>query len=184
MIDDRVVRLIADLELGPHPEGGYFREVFRSDTRVRPADGRPERSALTIIHFLLSAGQFSRWHRVRSDEVWHFCEGDPLELLVAAPDLVSIDRIRLGLAGASDSGRADNDGSSDPTEAGLPPSTVAPFHTVPAGFWQAARPLGAYSLVSCAVAPGFDFDDFAFLREDAAALAGMKDRHPALATFA
>ena len=77
----RAAELIAQLSLQPHPEGGYYREVFRSAGVVTPADGRGARAALTTIYFLLPAGAASRWHRVTSDEVWHFYEGDPIELL-------------------------------------------------------------------------------------------------------
>ena len=79
-MDTRAAELIASLDLAPHPEGGFFRELYRSDSRVQPLDGRPERRALTTIYVLLPAGEVSRWHRVGSDEVWHFFEGDPLEL--------------------------------------------------------------------------------------------------------
>src|SRR5215510_13188986 len=72
--------LINELGLQPHPEGGYFREIFRSGQKVQPLDERSERSALTTIYFLLIKGQYGRWHRVASDETWHFYEGDPLEL--------------------------------------------------------------------------------------------------------
>ena len=65
----------------PHPEGGFYRELYRSSSRVQPADDRPARAALTTIYFLLVGGEVSRWHRVASDEVWHYYEGDPLELL-------------------------------------------------------------------------------------------------------
>ena len=73
----RVRQLIETLELQPHPEGGWYREVFRSTAHVTPADGRPARSAMTSIYFLLEAGQHSRWHRVVSDEVWVHLEGTP-----------------------------------------------------------------------------------------------------------
>jgi len=62
----RVQSLIADLDLHPHPEGGYYREIFRSASRVQPGDHRAERSALTAIYFLLVAGQHSGWHQVLS----------------------------------------------------------------------------------------------------------------------
>ena len=78
----RAAALIAQLELQPHPEGGYYRELYRSPHRVQPDDGRAARPALTAIYFLLAAGQHSRWHRLRSDEVWQFLEGDPVELFV------------------------------------------------------------------------------------------------------
>ena len=126
--------MIASLALTPHPEGGWYRQVYRSEERVtRHADGA-ERSALTTIYFLLVAGTFSAWHRVASDEAWHFYEGDALELLTRdAPD----DQPRVT--------RLDSENR---------------VHVVPARKWQAARPLGAYTLVGCTVGPGFEFEDF------------------------
>jgi uncharacterized protein len=142
-VSGRAAELVRTLELEPHPEGGFYRETWRADHAVAPADGRGHRSALTAIWFLLPAGAVSRWHRVRSDEVWHHVEGDPLELLVISPDETRIERVRLG-----------------PLAAGL-----APVHIVPAHGWQAARPLGAYALASCTVGPGFTFDDFELLAD-------------------
>ena len=104
------------LALAPHPEGGFFREVFRSAERVQPTDGRATRSALTTIFFLLAEGQASRWHAVASDEVWHLYEGGPLELLVAPPDVGRVERAILGRPG---------DGA-------------LPTYTVAARCWQAA----------------------------------------------
>lgn len=139
----RAAQLIGALHLAPHPEGGFYAEVFRSSLRVLPDDGRGERTALTTIYFLLVAGQASRWHRVRADEVWHFYEGDGLELLTAAPGAGTCVRHVLG-----------------PVE-----GTIRPTHTVPAGHWQAARPLGRYTLAGCSVGPGFEFEDFAMLSD-------------------
>ena len=136
----RAAGLVDTLGLAPHPEGGWYREVFRSTERVTRPDGTP-RDALTTIYFLLVAGTHSRWHRVESDEVWHHYEGAPLELLVIEPPLASLRVIRLGPV------RDD----------------ARPVHTVPAGWWQAARPTGDYTLVGCTVGPGFDFADFALL---------------------
>ena len=144
----RAAHLIETLGLEPHPEGGHYREVFRSPHTVRPEDGRGERAALTVIHFLLSEGEASRWHRVASDEAWHLVEGDPLALLVSRDDFATVETLRLG------------------AEAG-------PAAVVPAGAWQAARSLGAYSLVGCTVGPGFDFADFELV-----------DAHPDLAEAA
>ena len=77
----RARQLIDSLGLQPHPEGGWYRQVYKSEEKVtRHRDGA-ERTALTTIYFLLVAGTHSVWHRVTSDEVWHFYEGDPLELL-------------------------------------------------------------------------------------------------------
>ena len=70
----RAEDLITELGLQPHPEGGYFRESFRSAHKVQPLDERSLRSALTTIYFLLIKGQHGRWHRVASDETWHFYE--------------------------------------------------------------------------------------------------------------
>lgn len=139
----RARELIATLRLAPHPEGGFYRETWRSPLRVLATE-RPERSALTTIYFLLAAGGFSAWHRVQSDEVWNWHEGEALELLLAPPDCTRIERRMLGNVGADSE----------------------PATTVPAHWWQAARPLGAYALCGCTVAPGFDFADFSFLRDD------------------
>ncbi|MEQ1898468.1 MAG: GNAT family N-acetyltransferase [Vicinamibacterales bacterium] len=130
--------LISTLSLQPHPEGGWYAEVFRSSSGVTPDDARGIRSALTTIYFLLTAGQVSRLHRVRSDEAWHYYEGDPLELCVSPGDWSASERHTLGPLG----------------------SGASPVHVVPAGWWQGARPLGAYTLVGCTVGPGFDFADF------------------------
>ncbi len=142
MVSARARELIARLQLAPHPEGGHYRQIYRSADRVQPADDRPPRAALTTIYFLLDATQHSRWHRVRSDEVWHFYEGEPLELLVADPAMRRVESVMLG--------------STDETDR---------VHVVQAGWWQAARPHGAYALVGCTVAPGFEFADFDFLAD-------------------
>jgi predicted cupin superfamily sugar epimerase len=137
-MDPRAETLIKTLAVAPHPEGGYFREVYRSTVRVDPVDGRGARTALTVIYFLRAEGQVSRWHRVRSDEVWQFVEGSPLELMVTKSGEMNIGRVKL-----------------DSIENGGPA-----IHVVPAGSWQAARPLGGYTLVTCTVGPGFEFEDF------------------------
>jgi len=156
----RASELIDRLQLKPHPEGGFYRETWRSRLNVA-IDDRPARSALTTIYFLLAAGGFSAWHRVRSDEVWHWYEGEPLELLLAAPDLGSTQRLRLGPV-------ADNS---------------APVVTVPATWWQAARPLGTHALCGCTVAPGFEFEDFTFLRDDPVASEALRLAAPDLAAL-
>jgi hypothetical protein len=137
----RAAELARELDLQPHPEGGRFRETFRSHLRVRPDRAPADRSALTTIYFLLAAGEQSRWHRVTADEAWHFYEGDPLELLWLDPGGDRCHRVLLGPVGE---GRE-------------------PVHVVPAGCWQAARPTGAFALVGCTVGPGFEFEDFAML---------------------
>jgi uncharacterized protein len=125
--------VIAALGLRAHPEGGWFTETWRAPS----IDGaRPSSSA---ILYLLAAGERSHWHRVDADEVWQFAAGDALELSVWTGDKTPVRRHRLGadvLAGD------------------------APQVVVPAGAWQAARPLGTWTLVGCIVAPAFAFDGF------------------------
>lgn len=127
------------LGLEPHPEGGAYREIHRSAQTVRR--GSDERSGLTVIHFLLRAEEVSRWHVVQSDEAWHFSDGAAMELLDYDPATRVLQRLELG----------------------RPADGREPVHVVPAGHWQAARPLGAWALVQCSVGPGFDFADFAFV---------------------
>ncbi|MDG9925777.1 MULTISPECIES: cupin domain-containing protein [unclassified Pseudomonas] len=139
----RAAELIRQLQLAAHPEGGYYRRLFTSD--LRDADGRAASSA---IFFLLPGGVVSRWHRVDADELWHYHEGAPLELLVAqTPDQVRSERL------------------------GPVAIDQLPQRAVPAQAWQAARSLGDFTLVGCTVAPEFRFDGFRLLADDPAALA-------------
>jgi alkylation response protein AidB-like acyl-CoA dehydrogenase/predicted cupin superfamily sugar epimerase len=131
------------LDLAPHPEGGWYRETWRAAPESVP-DGYPgPRAAATGIYFLLTPGEESAWHRVRSDEAWLWHSGGPLTLL--------------------DGGDADAPASA-PAAVTLGPDLPAgqrPQHVIPAGHWQSARPAAtAEVLVSCVVAPGFDFADF------------------------
>ena len=120
------------LDLRPHPEGGHYRETFR-DPR-RGADGR---ALSTAIYFLLAAGERSHWHRIDAVEVWHWHAGAALALQIAGQD--DVKTVRLG---------ADFTAGERPQAA------------VPAGAWQAAESLGAWTLVGCTVAPGFEFSGF------------------------
>lgn len=140
----RASELISTLGLLPHPEGGHYGEIFRSAVPVQTPDQRPHRVALTSIDFLLQPGQFSAWHRVLSDEVWHLLEGPALRLWLAPPDLSAFALVDLGPVNA----------------------TRRPRHVVPAGWWQAAEPLEAFAYVGATVGPGFDFADFTFGRDD------------------
>ena len=148
----RTEELTASLALAPHPEGGWFREWFRSPERVMPGDGRGERSATTSIWFLLPPGGRSRWHVLRSDEQWTFVEGEALELMTLHPDGGTTRVHRLG-----------------PSGVGAAPSLI-----VPAGTWQAARAAEGYALVACTVSPGFEFEDFRLLSDDPAAAARLR----------
>lgn len=124
--------IIAQLGLKPHPEGGYYAETFRDpDTH----DGR---ARSTAIYFLLREGEESRWHRVDAAEAWHFHAGAPLEVRMAHGDVL-MRRAVLGIDLAK----------------GERPQAV-----VPTGWWQSARSLGAWTLVGCTVAPGFEFAGF------------------------
>ena len=157
----RAQDLISELRLQPHPEGGYFREIFRSANKVQPFDERSARSALTTIYFLLVKGQHGRWHRVGSDEAWHFYEGDPVEIYwIDCEDIVHRDVVGTGT------------------------SNVQSMCVVPAGCWQAARPLGEFSLLGCTVAPGFEFQDFEMLSEGSTALKHITSLDAALAELA
>jgi uncharacterized protein len=153
MSTTRALHLVQQLDLQPHPEGGWYREVFRSSATVQTADGRPPRSALTTIDFLLQRGQFSAWHRVRSDEVWHLLEGEGLTLWLLPPQGGPLQQVRL------------SDGGSR-------------RHVVPAHWWQAAEPAGDFVYVGATVGPGFDFADFSFGRDDAPLRAALQQHAP------
>lgn len=152
----RVRELVERLELTPHPEGGWYREIHRSEQRVTLSGGAP-RSALTTIHFLLARGTRSRWHRVTGEELWHFQEGEPLELLWLGREDSKLHRRVLG------------------SDASHPHVEV-----IPAGSWQAARPLGDYALLGCTMGPGFEFSDFTLLADHADA-EDVRRRFPELA---
>lgn len=127
--------VIALLGLEPHPEGGHYRESFRD----RPDGGG--RGATTAIYYLLRAGEVSRWHRIDAVEIWHWYAGAPLALSLCVPGAPGqdVETARLG----------------PDLPAGERPQGV-----VPAGAWQSARSLGAWSLVGCTVAPAFEFAGF------------------------
>ena len=144
-MNNRASKLIKTLGLIPHPEGGFYREVYRSATTLHSPQAGGVRSALTDIYFLLPAGQISRLHRVRHDEIWHLYEGGPLVLVELAADSLELQEVLLAGDGESPNYR----------------------HCISGGNWQAAYGHGDYSLVGCTVAPGFDFVDFEFLRDNA-----------------
>lgn len=135
---------IKKLDMQAHPEGGYFRESYRSD-EIIPGSALPDRygsdrSFSTAIYFLLTSDNPSRFHKVASDEGWHFYDGSPVRLHVISP----IGEYREVLVGCD-------------LEKGILPQFV-----VPAEHWFAAEVVDdeSYSLVGCTVAPGFDFSDF------------------------
>ena len=130
---------VAAYRLERHPEGGGFREMHRSPRPLGQIPGYPgARTAFSAIYFLLSRGDFSAFHRLRSEEAWIHLAGDPLELILLGEE---VRRLKVGPA----------------TEGG------SPVAVVPAGELQAARSCGEYTLSACFVAPGFDFGDTAHL---------------------
>lgn len=134
-----VDQLIQEWALEPHPEGGWFRELYRSPSLITRQDGQ-QRHAITSILYLLEAGSRSRWHAVhQADEVWTHLQGSPLSLWTLPPDGETAQQHVL--------------------------SMHHPVHVVPSSHWMAARSEGQYSLVSCCVGPGFDFVDFEMLRD-------------------
>jgi len=151
-------QIIARLGLKPHPEGGYYRETYRAPQTI-PAEALPRRfpgprAFSTAIYYLLTPDSFSALHRVRADELYHFYLGDPVELLMLAPDGAGA-TVTLGV---------------DLT-AGCQPQIV-----VPAGTWQGARLAagGLFGLLGCTVAPGFEFADF-----ELASRAALMRQYPA-----
>lgn len=143
-------QLIDALSLKPHPEGGYYSETYRSTVNV-PMHEQTEafdgpRSLLTGIYYMMGAGDFSAFHRLKSDEMWHFYDGCPILIHMIYPDGL-YQEVTLG----RDVGRGQQ-----------------PQFVVPAGVWFAAEPFipsadgqaEAFALAGCTVAPGFDFEDF------------------------
>lgn len=129
---------VEQLNLLPHPEGGYYKETYRDQQSVLNRNDK-ERSASTGIYFLMTKGNFSAFHKIESDEMWHFYDGSALEVIILHEN-GQIEAIQIG----------------KDIEKGQKLQAV-----VPAGKWFASRVNeGDYALVGCTVAPGFDFEDF------------------------
>ncbi len=141
---ERIKELIQKLELQPHPEGGYFKETYRSTGKIDKAElddsFSGSRNFSTCIYFLLTSDMFSAFHRIKQDEIWHFYEGSPIELHTISKDGFH-SKFLIG-----------GDFISQQT-----PQLVVHAHN-----YFAARIIedDSYALVGCTVAPGFDFDDF------------------------
>lgn len=137
-------QLISKYQLQSHPEGGYYLETYRSAEKI-PIAGLPDRFAgdrsfSTAIYFLLEGNQFSAFHRIKADELWHFYAGDGLHIYVLYPD-----------------------GKGEVLKLGDDIANGFSFQcTVPAGCWFASQPVNekGFAFVGCTVAPGFDFADF------------------------
>ena len=131
---------IRELNMESHVEGGYFKETYRSAMQIDAEGFGGVRNVCTAIYFLLESKDFSAFHKIKSDELWHFYDGDPLSIYVIHPS-GELEIMLLGL---------------DVGAGQLPQLTVT------AGCWFGSRVLspGKYSLVGCTVSPGFDFEDF------------------------
>ena len=147
--------LVHHLQLLPHPEGGFYRETYRSSDPVHRADGAL-RAASTAIYYMLCDGAYSRWHRIRSDELWHFYKGTTLLVHELLP------------GGALRTHRLGDD-----------PSKTVFQATVQAGSWFAAELADAssFALVGCTVAPGFEFSEFELADIDALLLSHPDHQH-------
>ncbi len=154
----RAKALIKALHLSAHPEGGYYKETHRSLHTVRSPQHKKLRNAVTDIYFLLVGNDPSRFHKVVHDEIWHYYEGDPLMIVEIMPKTFKMKKMILGLKGKD----------------------ICYKHCVKGGTWQAAYSTGDYSLVGCTVAPGFDFSDFKFLKDDEKARVLCSKKHPGL----
>ncbi|OQY21937.1 MAG: hypothetical protein B6I37_07970 [Desulfobacteraceae bacterium 4572_35.2] len=150
-------KLIDRYGLIPHPEGGFYKEVYRSAQTVSSHAVQGERQAVTHIYFLLTKGQVSRFHKVCHDEIWNFYTGAPLRLLTLNEGEVREQQL------GSENG-----------------NYVAIIH---GDCYQAAETTGDYSLIGCSVAPGFDFNDFSFLSDDSQQQAMIASSAPELKRF-
>lgn len=133
---------ISKLDLLAHPEGGHYKEVYRSEetiiSQALPSRFSGDRSCATSIYYLLKRGEFSKFHRIKSDEIWHFYAGSPMQII-----------------------HIDIEGKLVKRQLGIDiENETIPQLLVCAGDWFAAQSLGDYSLVGCTVSPGFDFADF------------------------
>lgn len=142
--------IVSNLDLLPHPEGGFYKEVYRSENILTkdalPSEFSGDRNYCTSIYFLLTSDNFSAFHRIKQDEVWHFYAGANLIVHVI-----------------------DEKGNYTANPVGMDiEKGVQPQFVVPAGCWFAssvAEP-NSYALVGCTVAPGFDFEDFELANRD------------------
>ena len=138
-------KIIKELKLEPHPEGGYFRETYRSEGKINNNNSLEKnytgnRNYSTCIYFLLTSDNFSALHRIKQDEIWHFYDGSPIKLHTI-----------------SESGVHETHIIGNNLSKGEIPQFV-----VPGGFWFGAEVIdqNSYSLVGCTVSPGFSFEDF------------------------
>ena len=157
---ERIAELIETLDLSPHPEGGYFKETYRSEGWIKalPPEYSAARNYSTCIYFLLTSEMFSAFHRIHQDEAWHFYEGSSIALHTISPD-----------------GQHQEHHIGMDLKKGERPQLM-----VPGGHWFASKVIDpdSYALVGCTVAPGFDFADFELAKR--AALSKQFPQHSEL----
>lgn len=141
-------------ELIEHPEGGRFKQVYRSDTKIK--EGSRERQALTHIYFSLEKDEVSRFHKVESDEVWNLYEGKGLVLYLWDENAEEMEKVELS------------------------PQKREYCHVVRARLWQAAVPIDGPVLIGCSVAPGFEYIDFEIMDPFSNTAEGIVKRYPDL----
>lgn len=154
MSTNEVQRIIDAFNLEPHPEGGYYRETYRGNELIRRLNG-DRRSAGTGIYFLLPQEVCTNWHRVNSDELWHFYRGDQLILEII-----------------DNNGRFNREFLND-----NPDGEILLQKLVLRNTWQRAYSTGRYSLCGCTVSPGFEFEDFEMIEAD-----DLASKYPAIAS--
>lgn len=158
-MNKRAKELIKRFNLIQHPEGGYFREVYRSEKKgMIDAQGNL-RSWMTDIYFLLTQQDISRFHRVEYDEIWHFYEGAPVIITEIQPDTLDRNETILGR------------------------SDLAYKHCIRGNNWQSARSLGKYSLVGCTMSPGFEFDNLEIMAGDKDIATSILRKYPDLGKY-
>ncbi len=141
---NRIAEIIKELDLKPHPEGGYFKETYRSEGKINEdslySNYNGKRNYATCIYFLLTSDTFSAFHKIKQDEIWHFYEGSPISLHTI-----------------SENGNHSEYIIGCDFDKGQTPQLV-----VPGGHFFGARVINksGYALVGCTVSPGFDFSDF------------------------
>lgn len=134
-------KMIKDLNLSPHDEGGYFRQTYKSDFIIQPQKKKYTRSSVTHIYYFLSKGMHSIFHKVKHDEIWNLYDGEGVKLYIY-------------------------DAGNKKVEERILSKKNLDFHTVvPGNLWQAAEPLGDYVLVGCTVAPGWESEDEEYLSD-------------------
>ncbi len=137
-LDNASSEIINKFKLSPHPEGGWFREIIRSENHITRNNGQ-KRNPITSIYYLLCKSEISKWHRLNSsDEIWIYLQGAPLNLYFLGDNNKELRNIRL------DSNNT--------------------IEMIPSGYWKAASTNGEFTLTSYCVGPGFDFKDFEMLR--------------------